>query len=95
MMPKPVEMISSNYFAEVDFETCEGCETCITRCHMEALSMVNEISHVNLDRCIGCGNCVVLCPSNSIHLVKKEIETVPPKDAVELLMQINVKKLGS
>ena len=95
MMPKPAEMISSNYFAEVDVETCDGCETCITRCHMEALSMVDDISHVNLDRCIGCGNCVVTCPSNSIHLIKKEIETVPPKDAVELLMQINVKKLGS
>lgn len=95
MMPKPVELISSNHFAEVDVDTCEGCETCITRCHIEALSMVDDVSQVNLDRCIGCGNCVVTCPSNSIHLVKKEIETVPPKDAVELLMNINVKKLGS
>lgn len=92
--PKPANLIGSNFYAEVDFELCEGCETCTNRCQMDAISLKDNISSVDLNRCIGCGNCVVSCPSNAIHLVKKEIEIVPPKDAPELLREINIKKVS-
>ena len=92
--PRPAELYTSNYFAVVDPEECEGCKTCIDRCQIEAVSMVDEVSTVNLDRCIGCGLCVTTCPSDAIQLQKKEKEVVPPKDMTELYQKIMMKKMG-
>ena len=92
--PRPAELYTSNYFAVVNPEECEACETCIDRCQMEALSIVNDVSTVNLDRCIGCGLCVETCSSDAIQLKKKEIEIAPPKDAGELYQKIMVKKMA-
>jgi len=91
---RPAELYTSNYFATVDSELCEGCETCLDRCQMEALAIEDDISTVNLDRCIGCGLCVSSCPSDAMQLQKKEIEIVPPKDAGELYQKIMVKKMA-
>lgn len=87
-MPKPVDFIESNYFATVNEELCETCETCVERCKMEAISIADGSASVDLDRCIGCGNCVPTCPSNAIQLIKKEKENVPPKDIVDLYVQL-------
>ena len=46
---RPAELYTSNYFAKVDSELCEGCETCLDRCQMEALTIEDDISTVNLD----------------------------------------------
>lgn len=86
-LPKPVDYINSNYFVNIDLETCEGCETCMDRCYMQALKIIDGVSRVDLDRCIGCGNCVSTCPSNSMQLLKKENEIIPPKDLQDLLTQ--------
>ncbi|MHA1241267.1 MAG: DUF362 domain-containing protein [Promethearchaeota archaeon] len=92
--PRPADYFTSNFHASVDSETCEGCETCVERCQMEALSLVNNISEVDYDRCIGCGNCVTTCPSDAIKLKKNEKEKVPPKDMDALLQKIMIKKRG-
>lgn len=91
-LPKPTEFLKSNYYAEVDSETCTGCGTCIDRCQMNALTLVDDISTVNKDRCIGCGACVPTCPADAIQLRKKEQETVPPKDWDTLYDKILSKK---
>ena len=92
---RPAELYTSNYFATVDSELCEGCETCLDRCQIEALTIVDDLSKVNLDRCIGCGLCVSSCPSDAMQLQKKEIEIAPPKDAGELYQKIMVKKMAA
>jgi electron transport complex protein RnfB len=57
--PRPVELIVSNYYAAVNPDECTGCETCLERCQIEAISMgEDEVAQINLDRCIGCGLCV-------------------------------------
>lgn len=91
--PRPAELYTSNYFAAVDSSKCEGCETCIDRCQMEALTLTGGVSTVDLDRCIGCGLCVTTCPSDAIQLEKKEKEIVPPKDAGDLYQTIMTRKL--
>ena len=69
---KPAEMVLNNYWAEVSQEDCTGCETCIDRCHMDAVVMTEEgIAAVNQDRCIGCGLCVTTCPEEAITLALK------------------------
>ncbi len=86
MLPKPVDFWATNYYASVNAESCNGCETCVERCQVNALSIDDRlaVASVNLDRCIGCGNCVVSCPSEAIALRKKENETVPPGSSEDL-----------
>ena len=80
--PRPVQFFSANYYAEVDSELCSGCGTCINRCQMDAIKLVEEISKVNKKKCIGCGNCVPTCPEEAIQLKKKdkEIDLHPTMD---------------
>lgn len=92
--PKPATLFATNYHAEVEDQSCSGCETCVQRCQMEAPTMVDGKSSINLDRCIGCGLCVPTCPSEAITLVKNEKEIVPPKTADDLYKRILLKKVG-
>ena len=88
--PNPAEAVQSNYYAQVEEELCTGCETCVDRCQMEAVEVVDGISTVLLNRCIGCGLCVTTCPSEAIQLVKKDDDKLyePPKSGVETYMRI-------
>jgi len=75
--PAPARMVSSPFIAAADPEICIGCETCVERCQMEALSMEDERVVLNADRCIGCGLCVSTCPSGALTLIRKPIDRQP------------------
>jgi len=92
MFPNPAELIHSNYYAQVNPELCTGCETCLERCQMDALKIVDGVSTVDLKRCIGCGNCVPTCPSEAVTLQRKEEEFVPPKTLEDLYRKIKTIK---
>jgi len=92
--PRPAEYFHTNYFAEADSELCTGCERCLSRCQMEAISIVDDIANVDLDRCIGCGLCTTTCKANAIQLKKKDGEEVPPKDHDALYKKIMIEKFG-
>ena len=83
--PFPAAMASASFVARVDPEVCIGCETCLERCQMEALSMEDEHAVVNPDRCIGCGLCVSTCPSGALSLYRKSEEAQPeiPRNQME------------
>jgi len=88
--PNPAEAVQSNYYARVDEALCTGCETCVDRCQMEAIEVVDGISAVLLKRCIGCGLCVTTCPTEAIELVKKDDDSLyePPQSGVETYVRI-------
>jgi len=88
--PNPAAAVQSNYFAKVDDELCTGCETCLDRCQMEAIDVVDGLAKVDLDRCIGCGLCVTTCPDEAILLNKKPEDQLyePPKSGAETYMRI-------
>ncbi len=88
LLPKPVEYFATNYYAEINPELCSGCGTCIDRCQMQALKIVDDISIVNRDRCIGCGLCVTTCPSEAIQLRVKDKKMIPPATLEELYAKI-------
>ena len=92
MLPNPADFVTTNYFAEVDPELCDACETCIEVCQMDAIIMTNGTSTVIKQRCIGCGNCVAKCPSEALTLQKKENEFIPPETEGELYNTIWDKK---
>ena len=92
--PRPAEFYASNYYSKVEFQLCTGCEECVDRCQLDALTMVDDVARVDLERCIGCGNCVPICASNAIQLQKKEEELLPPKDMDTLYTNIMSEKVG-
>jgi Pyruvate/2-oxoacid:ferredoxin oxidoreductase delta subunit len=92
--PRPAEYLQANFRAVVDPELCTECETCHSRCPMDALDSSNGATRVDHHRCIGCGLCVTTCPSEALQLVAKEQEIVPPRDQMALYKKILVERFG-
>lgn len=93
--PKPVDIVIANYFAEVDPELCVGCEVCLDRCQMNAVTIGDDdVAHVNLDRCIGCGLCVSTCATEAMKLraKPKEERKEPPEKAQTTMMELALKR---
>ena len=92
--PVPAAAVKSNYFAAVDADECIGCETCVDRCQMDAITMEDEKASINLDRCIGCGLCVTTCPTEAMRLMKKaeNQQYQPPKTGAEVYMRLAVER---
>ncbi|MCX5852503.1 MAG: 4Fe-4S binding protein [Deltaproteobacteria bacterium] len=79
--PKPGEELASGFQPVWDAEFCSGCETCVDRCPMTALTSGEEnVPVLNLDRCIGCGVCLTGCPMEAISLEMRPGTIVPPVD---------------
>ena len=92
---KPGLIAQSNYYASVDVDTCEGCETCTDRCQVDAIEMKDEIADITYDRCIGCGLCVSTCPTGSISMVRKQPDSLSHIFADDNdLMQARAKDTG-
>ncbi len=85
--PAPALLASSVFVAQVDRDVCIACETCLDRCQMGALSMVDSAASLDEKRCIGCGLCVSTCPSGALSLRRKPVEDQPilPKNPMEAL----------
>ncbi len=88
--PVPADAVKSNYFAVLDADECTGCETCMDRCQMDAITMVDEVAQISLGRCIGCGLCVTTCPADALSLVKKAQDQLydPPRSGGETYIRI-------
>lgn len=91
-MINPARLMKTSFYVEVDSELCTGCGTCIDRCQMDALSLIDDISTVNRKKCLGCGLCVVTCPTEAIKLINKEKDTIPPETTEDLNTLILNKK---
>jgi len=62
---------TSNYYAEIDADSCIACEACLDRCNVHAISMENDVAVVNRQKCLGCGLCASVCPAESITMASK------------------------
>ena len=95
---KPVSMAATAFVAVAAPDTCSGCESCMDRCQMEALQVVNDQITVNRDRCIGCGLCVSTCPAESLTLRRKpeSDQSVVPRNIEKAAIQLGTArgKLG-
>ncbi len=96
-LPKPVDFWSSNFFAVVDTDACDGCGNCEKRCQVGAarISTQNMQASIDRNRCIGCGVCVPICPQKAISLQKKPTEVIPPQTREDLLYTIMSHKKGT
>lgn len=92
--PRPAEYFSSNLCAEVDQDSCNGCEACAARCQMSAILLVDGNAQVDSSRCIGCSLCVPTCPAEAIRLRQKNTGRVPPDTTQDLYVQILQERYG-
>jgi Fe-S-cluster-containing hydrogenase component 2 len=85
---KPADLVSNPFIANHDADLCSACETCLERCQMEAITLVDGTILLNLDRCIGCRLCVSTCPSGAMSLGRKVAPPAIPKDTVSTYLQM-------
>ena len=71
----------SAFVNTVDPEVCVGCESCISYCQFDALSLEPQDPYVQISeaRCVGCGVCVPVCPDEALTLVRR------PEDEILLI----------
>ena len=83
-LDQPAKAVHTNYYARVDEEACIGCEVCVERCHMDAITM-DDTARVEAQRCIGCGLCVPECPVDAMTFEQKDRSDhyEPPANAFE------------
>ena len=86
----PAELVHSNFYAEVDPESCTACGACEDACQMDAVEVLDEVASVDTSRCIGCGLCINACEYEAIRLMQKEAEELyePPRNVGETFMNI-------
>lgn len=89
--PAPASIVFSNHMAAIANEDCTGCELCLERCQMDALSLNDEGKiQVSENRCIGCGLCVTTCPAEALKLIDKPDKAmrIPPASMGEQMMEM-------
>ena len=81
--PFPGKLVISNHMAKIDSEKCTGCEECIDKCQVQAITLKDDgVAQINYDRCIGCGLCISSCTTGALSLVSKpeEERTMPTEN---------------
>jgi NAD-dependent dihydropyrimidine dehydrogenase PreA subunit len=64
----------SRFQAVIDQDKCQGCQTCVERCHFDAIEMRKVPgsrkmkAFITGENCLGCGVCLLKCPNNAIRL---------------------------
>ncbi len=82
-LDNPRAFAKANYISVVDEEACTGCETCLSRCKFNAIT-VDDTATIDAEKCVGCGLCAVTCPAEAISMKRLEREVLPgaPKTSI-------------
>lgn len=58
----------------VDSNECVGCEICVKKCPVNAISMEEKKAKIDMNECIRCGVCHQICPQEA---VRHDSEKIP------------------
>jgi Pyruvate/2-oxoacid:ferredoxin oxidoreductase delta subunit len=80
----PETVVTSNFIARVDSETCAACGTCAEACPVSAIKTDTE-GNPKIDEalCIGCGVCGLKCSTDAMKLVKRKQRVLHPENTFE------------
>ncbi len=56
----------------VDAEVCIGCNICVRKCPVGAITMKDGKAIIDSTKCISCGICADVCPVKAIHKTNDE-----------------------
>ncbi len=88
----------SRYRAVIDTEKCGGCQTCVERCHFQAIEMKKVPGSKKMkafiinEHCMGCGLCIFKCPNQAMYLeIVRPPEHIPtlPMSQVTIVRSAN------
>jgi Fe-S-cluster-containing hydrogenase component 2 len=84
----------SSFWMTIEKDMCSGCELCVDRCPVGAISMREDgIAQVTHEKCLGCGVCEVVCGQGAMSLKKRDdLIFTPYEDDRELFMLVAEKK---
>lgn len=83
---------TTHYLPKLDSETCTGCEICIEKCPIDAISKEDGQIKINKEVCLGCGVCVRACPQNSLELKRRNQEIITPVNSVHRTVMMAVER---
>ncbi|MFZ5644407.1 MAG: ATP-binding protein [Bacillota bacterium] len=66
-------MIKGHWVAKVNYDKCNGCGICVSRCQFGAIKMEVTTGKTNIDlmRCFGCGLCETGCRHQAVTMVER------------------------
>jgi len=76
----PSMAVISNFELVIEKENCIGCDLCVDKCPVKALSVKAELVKVDRLRCIGCGVCNIACISGALSMKRRGDDLEPPID---------------
>jgi Pyruvate/2-oxoacid:ferredoxin oxidoreductase delta subunit len=84
----------SSFWMIIDEDMCSGCELCVDRCPVGAITMREDgVAQVIHEKCLGCGVCEVICGQGAMSLQKRDdLIFNPYQDDRELFMLVAEKK---
>ncbi len=78
----PNAVVTSNYIARSDEDTCLECGECTEACPVNAITN-GGLPKIDEDICLGCGVCALNCESESMKLVKREQRVLHPENTFQ------------
>jgi ferredoxin len=78
---------TTHFLPVIDEGACTGCERCVRRCPVEALSAVSAndprrpnrtVARLDAERCLGCGVCVRACREEALALAERGPRKLTP-----------------
>lgn len=92
----PNAVVTSNFIARVNYDTCDGCGKCSKACPINAIEMIpsehpeinrKKIPQIDTKICIGCGVCSLKCSkTGSLKLIKRKKRVLYPETTFERII---------